>query len=151
MNNNQTKMNEYQAELLNNVSNFYADLSQQVDDSLGSLFTKDDVKKVLEIYQNKITLMISETQLPELDEVKQGTIDFKKLEYGLSEVLETVLDNNVCGSDFEIENTSFTLNYDNRVELEDYEINPNWSDIAEKINDELFDEICKLLNVYEEQ
>lgn len=149
MNNNQNKMNQYQAELLNNVTENYEIVTHQVDESLGSLFTKDDVKKVLDIYRSRIRQFISETELPVIEETPQGNIDFSKLKEGLSEILSDALDNNVSSSDFEVDNQCFTINYNNQVELEDYEINPDWSSIAEKIEEDVFDEICKALNCYE--
>jgi hypothetical protein len=84
----------------------------KVQDSLGSLFTKDDVVNTLN--------MVSEE--PKVEESKQDFIAILNL------VRDKIIDVLDCydfddASNFEISNESFEISYGNTIKLDDFEVN----------------------------
>ena len=150
---NKTQVENFKNETIISLNNFVDNLDLRVDNSLGSLFTKDDVKKILNELKYKLNDVITTRELVLEEEVKRShsNLDFKKLQNDLDDILHDALENNHSTSNYELEDVSFQLNYDNRVELDDYTITPDWSSIVKDITAEVFDEICKSLDVYEEK
>ena len=95
-------------------------ITNRVNDSLGSLFTKDDVKAIIENIYND-SLAIIETHYNTSQNNAQSTINH----LGIVQVLEDVLDgfgSRIDGGMVEITNESFSIDYSNEVRLDEYEV-----------------------------
>jgi hypothetical protein len=99
--------------------NLKANKLNQVNESLGSLFTKDDVKNIIEKLFNEIDdVLIEQTSETETNVSKEVVLKL------VSDALDDISDDfyKDCS---EIDNQQFSINYSNEVELEEYDLNFN--------------------------
>lgn len=125
------------------LDNICSDIHGQVDRSLGSLFTKDDVKSII----SKIALefeMIASANNPE--EQQKMNFDFaslkEKLKLRVEDAVNTLRTHHVV----EIDNDSaeFSIGYGNKLELDSVEFEINHDKIFEEVEDvieDVFEEI----------
>jgi hypothetical protein len=89
----------------------------QVQSSLGSLFTKDDVVKC-------INMVVEE---PKVEETKNYSIDgdelIQRIKDGLTKVMDEIDFND--SDNFEITDCEFSIGYGNTIELDSFEVYAN--------------------------
>lgn len=105
---------------------------QSVKGSYPSIYSKDDVINLLYELMSSID-----------DEVKT-IIDFEDLKSKLHDAIEKRLNRMSNDNAIEFESAEFSINYDNRVELDNVNLN------VDSIVDEIDDTIDDILSVYEE-
>jgi hypothetical protein len=100
----------------NALLNVKANKINQVNESLGSLFTKDDVKNIIEKLFNEIDdVLIEQTSETETNVSKDV---FLKM---VSDALDSI-DSDYYLECTMLENQTFTINYSNEVELDNYDV-----------------------------
>lgn len=107
---------------------------ENVSNSVASLFTKEDVISLIE----KI-------------EMEQKGFDL--LKYKIRELscqIASLVKSKIDDANLEVENPRFEMNYDNRVELEEYDITID-GDSKECFSDSLVDEIETIFEEFEEE
>jgi len=112
----------------------------QVQSSLGSLFTKDDVVNCLNM-----------VEAPKVEETKNYAIDgdelIQRIKDGLTKVMDEIDFND--SDNFEFDNCEFSINYGNTIELESYDIYAN--QLKDLVRAEIRDFLSTLREEIEEE
>ena len=108
----------------------------KVQESLGSLFTKDDVINCLNM-----------VEAPKVEEVSESKQDFLNiLNLVREKIRETINDFDFNDTDnFEINDTEFSINYGNTIELDSYDVD------ARQQKQSLMDVISEAFDELEEE
>ena len=104
----------------NALQTLNTEINTQVDASLGSLFTKDDVKSVINSLFEKVFDIINDI------EPQQVSINHEVVLEMVSNALDD-LDNDTYFECSELDNLKFQIDYSNQVEMEHYDLDFNVS------------------------
>ena len=110
----------------------------QVQNSLGSLFTKDDVVNCLNMVSEETKAEVVQTDVDSL---------FSRIQNGLTKVMDEIDFND--SDNFEIDNIEFDIRYGNQIELDSYEIYAN--QLKDLVRDEIAEFLSNLRNEMEEE
>lgn len=110
----------------------------QVQNSLGSLFTKDDVVNCLNMVSEETKAEVVQTDIDSL---------FSRIQNGLTKVMDEIDFND--SDNFEIDSMEFSINYGNQIELESYEVYAN--QLKDLVRDEIKEFLSNLRNEIEEE
>ena len=109
----------------NALQTLHTEINTKVDASLGSLFTKDDVKNVVLHLFEKVFDIINDI------EPQQGSINL--------DVVNNAIKTAISDYDFEneitIDNPRFSIDYSNSVELDSYDVDIHRGDLFTHISD----------------
>lgn len=98
------------------------ELNTQVDASLGSLFTKDDVMNII----NSLFVKVYDIQN---DDVPTTSVDND----AIYDAIRVAVDNIDANEFFKIENPIFSIDYGNELQLDDYDIDFSSTSFANEI------------------
>lgn len=118
------------------LDNICSDLNGQVNNSLGSLFTKDDVKSIIA----KIALEF-ERVVNEMPEEKPQAVDMTDIREKVFSIIDETLNRLDTYQFVEIrkEEASFSINYRNKVEIDEIESEVDTDYLYAKITNAIHD------------
>jgi hypothetical protein len=101
----------------NALLNVKANKINQVNDSLGSLFTKDDVKNIIE----KLFNDIDDVLIEQTSETETNTLSKEVVLKIVSDSIDD-MDSDYYKQCAELDNLEFSIGYSNQVELDSYDL-----------------------------
>jgi hypothetical protein len=131
------------------------EIKSGVDQSYGSLFTKDDVKNVIQMLVSQISeyqqFQLEQNTDYQRDEVAGVGLSKEKLKEYISEKSREFI-NDVNWNDFlEVQDTNFGIEYNNTIVLDDYEIGcQSHRDAVSTFEDAFLDDIDSLFETEDE-
>lgn len=111
-----------------------AELIGNVNASLGSMFTKEDVKLIICSLQLHVNEVLSEQT-----NIAPKQFDFAAIQNEIRERIDSVLQDHNWNDSVSIEDTQFSIDYGNQIILDEYQVSVSHRDVREEIFDELSD------------
>ena len=110
---------------INSLQTLNETINTQVDSSLGSLFTKDDVKNVINGLFEKVYDILNE-------EVAMPT---QSIDESFFDAIKYAVDNMDANDFYRIDNPRFSIDYGNELSLDDYDVDFNSTSFAQELID----------------
>lgn len=110
------------------LNDLFEAMTSRIDESLGSLFTKDDVKKLLGNLLEQCTEALDTPQT-------SGSIDPDKFSDNVRSLLEDIADAEIADIDYS--SAEFDIRNGDTIVLESVDVTIDWEQVIDKLTDNL--------------